>query len=93
MLIVREYRKLGWWDFLDRIEFELKQQPDKSVYIKFLDELRMRRLESVSEGGSFKLKAPANDIFNRFQERISLDSSFAESADIEECRELLRDII
>ncbi|OUR99847.1 hypothetical protein A9Q84_02120 [Halobacteriovorax marinus] len=93
MYLDRIYRKLGWWDFLDRIEFELKESPDKSVYINFLDELRMRRLESVSEGATYKLRAPANDLFDKFQKRLSLDSTFADEADVKECRELLADII
>ena len=88
MMLVRRYKKLGWWDFLDHIESEFKEKPDKSVYIDVLDELRMRLLDSVSEGGTFKLKAPTEKIKNEFVVRMNSDSKFANSDDLKEVEEI-----
>jgi hypothetical protein len=89
MQIIRKYRKLSWFDFLDIIQEELKSNPDKSSYFEYLDELRMRLLESVSEGGSYKLKAPAKDILAKFQSRMSKNPSFASEQDLEEIEALV----
>jgi hypothetical protein len=88
MLLVRRYKKLGWWDLLDQIDLQLKESPEKEVYIEILDELRMRLLESVSEGASFKLKAPAERIINEFKVRMDSDDNFANSSDFKEVQEL-----
>lgn len=93
MLIIRKYRRLGWFDFLDRIELELKAKPDKKMYSALLDEIRMRRLESVSEGGVYKLRAPANEIFQRFEERSADEIGFANESDRAELLQVLNDIL
>jgi len=93
MYINRRYKKLSWFDFLDHIEDELKTLPPKESYIEILDELRMRKIESVSEGGTFKIKAPSKDIVLKFQERMNDDSKFARPSDLEECERILEDIL
>lgn len=92
MYIERRYSKLPWFDFLDQIEDELKENPPKERYIELLDEFRMRKIESVSEGGTFKLKAPATKLVEKFTQRME-DSSFATSEDLEECQQILKDIL
>jgi len=93
MLIIRKYKKLQWFDFLDRIEVELAKSPDKKVYFELMDEIRMRLLESVSEGGTFKLKKPTNNLLERFKKRLDEDSSFATADDFNELKVLSESIL
>lgn len=93
MYIERRYKKLLWFDFLDQMEVELKRFPSKEKYIELLDEIRLRRLESVSEGGTYKLKAPAKELFSKFERRMSEDQSFASTEDLNDCKNILEDIL
>jgi hypothetical protein len=89
MEILRKYRRLGWFDFLDQIEIELKNTPDKSVYFELLGELKMRLVESVSEGAAFKMKAPSKNLLERFEKRMSQENSFASEQDYQDFKELV----
>lgn len=93
MITIRRFRKLAWFDLLDRIEADLKQKPDKKIYFEFLDEFRMRLVDSISEGASFKLKAPTKEILKKFEERMSNESDFATDADFEEFKALTLEIL
>ncbi|MDB9786723.1 hypothetical protein OAB57_01345 [Bacteriovoracaceae bacterium] len=77
MYIVRRYGKLGWFDFLDQIEIEMNKTHDKSLYFELIDELRMRKIASVSEGGTFKLKKVSTDLLGRLEQRMAEDTTFA----------------
>ena len=70
MIVIRRFRKLPWFDLLDRIEKDLNEKPDKKIYFEFLDEFRMRLLDSISEGASFKLKSPTKVMLMKFEKRM-----------------------
>jgi hypothetical protein len=93
MEILRRYNKLAWFDFLDRIEFDLKEKPKKDLYFELLDEICMRQLESVSEGGTYKLRAPTKSLLIKFKERMAEDSSFAGEVDFNELEKVAETIL
>lgn len=93
MIIVRRYKNLGWFDLLDCLKEELDQAPPKEKYFDFLDEFRMRLIESVSEGASFKLKAPTKELLARFEARLSKEPEFASQEDLLEFQRITEDIL
>lgn len=93
MLIIRRYKALGWFDLLDKLEEELSKDPPKERYFDFLDEFRMRLIESVSEGASYKLRNPTLALIERFQQRQAEDPVFASETDRLEFQELASQII
>lgn len=84
MQVIRRYKKLPWFDFLEVMNQQLERKPDKTTYFELLDELRMRLLESISEGANFKLKAPASRLLQEFKTRMELEPSFSTSDDFKE---------
>ena len=93
MQINRRYKKLLWFDLLDVIKKELSKNPDQVVYLELMDEFRMRLLESVSEGGTFKLKVQAKELLTKFEKRLSEDPLFATKVHHNEIRELAEMIL
>ena len=67
MITVRPYRKLDWFEFLDIINDKLKEDPTEEIYFSLIDELYMRKVNSISEGGTYKLKAPAKNLLSNFE--------------------------
>lgn len=92
MLIMRKYRKLDWFDFIDTMTRALNKKPEKETYIEFIDELRMRKLESLSEGATFKMKIKARELMTMFEERMA-EADFAGEEDLAQVKELIEDII
>lgn len=62
MYILRRYKKLSWWDLVEIIDQVKISEVQESELIELVDELRLRLLESVSEGGSFKVIKKANEL-------------------------------
>jgi|GEM_PF-2469403 len=92
MIIIRKYKKLDWFSFLDQIENTLKTCPDKALYFELQDEIKMRLIESVSEGAAFKFKAQANNLLQKFAARIKENESFATKQDLLEFNQLTESI-
>ena len=92
MLIMRKYRKLDWFDFIDTMTRALNKKPEKEIYIEFIDELRMRKLESLSEGAAFKMKTKARELMTMFEERMA-EANFAGEEDLAQVKELIEDIL
>ncbi len=91
MEVLRKYKRLDWFDFLDAIEIELSKNPGKEVYFDFLDELKMRQVECISEGALFKFKKVARNLLKKFEKRYeSLD--FASSEDYSLFKEIAESI-
>lgn len=88
MQVIRRYKKLLWFDFLEVMNQQLEEKPDKVIFFELLDELRMRLLESISEGANFKLKAPAIRLLQEFETRMKLEPSFANTSELEELKQL-----
>ncbi len=92
MLIIRKYRRLQWFDFLEKIESELTVLPQENVYFELLDEIRMRKVESVSEGACFKMKAPAMELLEKFETRLEENSQFSSPDNLIEFKSLVDSI-
>tara|TARA_R110000868_G_scaffold117600_12_gene312426 strand:+ start:38980 stop:39234 length:255 start_codon:yes stop_codon:yes gene_type:complete len=80
MQIIRRYKKLSWFELVDIIDEQLKSAPARDIYFDLMDELHWRLVESISEGGSYKLKAQAQKLVEHF-EQCELDG-------LEELKEL-----
>jgi hypothetical protein len=93
MQIIRKYKRLSWFDFLDQIEKELKDNPDKSVYFEIGGELKMRLVESVSEGAAFKMKAPSKNMLEKFEQRMKDQTSFASEQDYQDFKDLVSEVL
>lgn len=62
MEIIRKFKKLPILRFLELVEVELKHDIPIEDYFAFADELKMRKLESISEGEIFKIKRSARNV-------------------------------
>lgn len=92
MQIIRKYRKLDWFDFIDTMTRALNKKPSKEVYLEFLDELRMKKFESLSEGATFKMKTKAKELLAMYQERMK-EEGFADEKDLAEVKQIIEDIL
>ncbi|EQC47360.1 hypothetical protein [Bacteriovorax sp. Seq25_V] len=92
MEIIRKYKRNDWWDLLIVIEQELERSPVKETFIDLLDELRWRKVESISEGASFKINAPAKDLLERFEKMMEENPSFATDEDLQEAKSIVAEI-
>lgn len=62
----RRYRKNDWWDLVTVIEQELQRSESIDTYYYIADELKWRIVESISEGGNFKIRNKAQELKNKF---------------------------
>lgn len=83
---------MDWWDFLDLMNEEFSKMPPKQVYFDFQDEIRMRLIESVSEGASFKYSTQAKKVHAAFSERLKQEPAFATAEDYQEFTTLTEQI-
>lgn len=92
MEILRKYRKLDWFDFLDTMTRTLNKNPEQEIYVEFIDELRMKKLESLSEGATFKMKAKAKELLAMYEKRMQ-EEGFATEENLKEVKQLIEDIL
>lgn len=78
METIRRFKKMSLWDFIELMEKNCYGSGDKENYFLYLDELRMRKIESVSEGGNYKLKSLAIEMHNKFLEEVEKNPSFVD---------------
>lgn len=83
---------MGLWDFIELMETNCYSSSDKEVYFLYLDELRMRKIESISEGGNYKLKSLAHELVQHFQKEIQKDSQFVSDSEIENFNFIVKEI-
>lgn len=62
----RRYRKNDWWDLVEVIEQEITRDRSAQTYYYIFDELKWRIVESISEGGNFKIRQKAKELKERF---------------------------
>ncbi len=82
MDIVRQFKKMSLWDFIDLMESQCFGCAKSATYFMYLDEIKMRRIESISEGGNYKLRSLAQQLLEEFQKELHRDSSFATSEEL-----------
>ncbi len=73
MEIIRKYKKLSTWDFLELVDSELAHgsSPSLEEYISYLDELKMRAYESISEGEIYKIKLRIKRLTESAKEKLT----------------------
>jgi hypothetical protein len=81
METIRRFKKMSLWDFIELMEKNCYCSGDKDSYFLYLDELRMRKIESVSEGGNYKLKSLANELNDQFTLELKKNPSFVLEAE------------
>lgn len=62
MEIIRRYKKLSTWNFLELLDSEIDRTDPLAYeeYVAYFDELKIRTYESISEGELYKLRLRAN---------------------------------
>ena len=84
MEIVRQFKKMSLWDFIDLLSSKCHGCGDQEIYLMYLDEIKLRRIESISEGGNLKLKSLATELLTEYEKEVSLKSDFATEQEIKE---------
>lgn len=93
MRIMRKYKNLGWWDFIEYMEEKLAEHPEKELYFEFLDEIRLRFLESVSEGASFKYQNKAQELVELLKLNSSEDTVKLSEQDLVDFQRIASEIV
>lgn len=93
METLREFKKMSYWDFKELLEEKCLGCHDKETYFTYLMEIKMRRIESISEGGNIKLKNLALNLYKEFQNENEQDSEFCSPKDLEEFRYIIENEI
>ena len=68
MKTMQRFGDLDWFDFIDLVKEKLEKKVGFRTCLEFLDELYLRKIDSVSEGATFKIKAQATMIKNYLQD-------------------------
>ncbi|MBK24771.1 MAG: hypothetical protein CME70_12305 [Halobacteriovorax sp.] len=84
MRTVRKFKKMGLWDFIDLMKENCFGCADKETYFTYLDELRMRRIESISEGGNYKLASLAKELKLELEKEREKNSNFLKEEELKE---------
>ena len=92
MEIVRKYKKISTLRFLELIDIEMKHTPTLEEYIAFFDELKMRKLESISEGEIFKIKRQAKNLLEHIEARIASEPEWSGTSAHENFRKLAAEV-
>ena len=77
MLTVRPLIKLDWFDLIDLIEESITQNAAETKYFDIIDEIYMRKVESISEGATYKMKKPTKQLWDHYQQRMNEDPNFS----------------
>ncbi|ATH07132.1 hypothetical protein BIY24_04025 [Halobacteriovorax marinus] len=64
----RRYRKNDWWDLVVVIDQVLEKDKSFESFYYIVDELKWRIVDSVSEGGNFKIRSKAKEIKKRYED-------------------------
>jgi len=89
MYIERKFKRCDWFTFLDLLNEHLENHGKATAYFEFADELRLRHLELISEGGAFKLKKAAAILLKNIEERVASNTDFLTAEGEKELRYLL----
>lgn len=82
MEVVRQFKKMSLWDFIDLMQDQCLGCGESKTYFMYLDEIKMRRIESISEGGNYKLHTLALELLGEFKKEFSVDSTFCSTEEM-----------
>ncbi len=83
MQIIRRFKKMNIWDFIDLMNQECFGSAKSDTYFLYLDEIKLRRLESVSEGGDLKLRSLAKELLEEYKKEMEKNDQFSSQEDYE----------
>lgn len=92
METIRRFKTMSLWDFIELMEGNCYGSGDKEVYFTYLDELRMRRIESISEGGNYKLASLAKELKSELEKDIQKNSSLLSDEELKEFNFIIEEI-
>ena len=93
MEVIRQFKKMSLWDFIYLMHGQCVGCGKSSTYFMYLDEIKMRRIESISEGGNLKLRSLAIELLGEFKKEIAVNSSFCSPVDLSEFTTIVEDEI
>ena len=89
MEIIRKYHKMPCSKLIHLIELEINHgKMEKEDFYLFMDELTMRKLESISEGEIFKIRKCSRELLNHLKERHHSGSLLIEEENVSELERL-----
>lgn len=92
METVRKFKRMGLWDFIELMEANCYDCHDKELYFTYLDELRMRKIESISEGGNYKLISLAKELEEEFQKEVKANNDFVSESELNDFDFIIKEI-
>jgi hypothetical protein len=90
MEILRQFKRMSLWDFIDLQSSRCYGCGDQKTYLIYLDEIKLRRIESISEGGNLKLKSLAEDLLREYKKELSLSPDFATEQEMNDFKYIVR---
>ncbi len=93
MEIVRQFKKMSLWDFIDLMNEQCIGSGKKETYFLYLDEIKLRRFESVSEGGDHKLRSLAKELLQAYQEEMLKNPDFSNPNDFQDFQSIVENEI
>lgn len=89
MEIIRKFKKLSTPRLLELVEFEMTAELELSQFTEYFDELKMRKLESISEGEIFKIKRAAKNLLAHLEKLVQQNESWQQrESEISRLRDL-----
>ena len=83
---------MSLWDFIELMEQNCYASKSKDTYFIYLNELRMRKIESISEGGNYKLISLAKELHREFEKEISNNKEFVNEEELNEFEFIIKEI-
>ena len=92
MEVIREFKKMSLWDFIDLMQENCFSSGKVEIYFLYLDELRLRKIESISEGGNFKLISLAKELKSEFTKDLEKNAGFANESELTDFNFIIEEI-
>lgn len=93
MEIIRQFKKMNIWDFQDLMQEQCLNKGDSAVYFMYLDELKLRRIASVSEGGDHKLRSLAHELLASFKREYEKNKDFCSEKELKDFSHIVQNEI
>lgn len=81
---IRHFKKMSLWDFIELLENNCLGCHKAETYFIYLDEVKMRRIESISEGGNLKLKKLAEQLLTEFKKEKDANEQFCSDKELQD---------
>jgi hypothetical protein len=92
METIRQFKKMSLWDFIELMERNCYESGAKATDFLDLAELRMRKIEAVSEGGNYKLQSLARELRDQLRAEVEKNPEFITEADQNDFEFIVKEI-